>query len=162
MTTSTASAVWEGGLRNGKGKFSAGSGAFGGDYTFATRFESAKGTNPEELIAAAHAACLSMALSAGLEAAKTPATSISTKASCTVEKVGDGFGLESGRPPRPTPDHRAGGVGRIDARARWQVGEHRHQQPTVQRRRRRIERIGKRRIGFSVRSAVTDQAGPRR
>ena len=91
MTTSTSSAVWEGGLRNGKGKFSAGSGAFGGDYTFATRFESAKGTNPEELIAAAHAACLSMALSAGLEAAKTPATSISTKASCTAEKVGDGF-----------------------------------------------------------------------
>jgi osmotically inducible protein OsmC len=91
VTTSTASAVWEGGLRNGKGKFSAGSGAFGGDYTFATRFESAKGTNPEELIAAAEAACLSMALSAGLEAAKTPAKSISTKASCTVEKVGDGF-----------------------------------------------------------------------
>ena len=91
MRTSTSSAVWEGGLRNGHGKFSAGSGAFSGDYTFATRFESAKGTNPEELIAAAHAACLSMALSAGLEAAKTPATRISTKASCTVEKVGDGF-----------------------------------------------------------------------
>jgi osmotically inducible protein OsmC len=91
VRTSTSSAVWEGGLRNGHGKFSAGSGAFGGDYTFATRFESAKGTNPEELIAAAHAACLSMALSAGLEAAKTPATRISTKASCTVEKAGDGF-----------------------------------------------------------------------
>jgi len=91
VPTSTSSAVWEGGLRTGRGKFSAGSGAFGGDYTFATRFESAKGTNPEELIAAAHAACLSMALSAGLEAAKTPATRISTKAACTVEKVGDGF-----------------------------------------------------------------------
>ena len=91
MPTSTSSAVWEGGLRNGHGKFSAGSGAFAGDYTFATRFESAKGTNPEELIAAAEAACLSMALSAGLEAAKTPATRISTKAACTVEKVGDGF-----------------------------------------------------------------------
>jgi len=91
VPTSSSSAVWEGGLRNGRGKFSAGSGAFAGDYTFATRFESAKGTNPEELIAAAHAACLSMALSAGLEAAKTPPTRISTKASCTVEKVGDGF-----------------------------------------------------------------------
>jgi osmotically inducible protein OsmC len=91
VPTSTSSAVWEGGLRNGHGKFSAGSGAFAGDYTFATRFESAKGTNPEELIAAAHAACLSMALSAGLEAAKTPPTRIGTKASCTVEKVGDGF-----------------------------------------------------------------------
>jgi osmotically inducible protein OsmC len=91
MSTSTSSAVWEGGLRSGRGHFNAGSGAFGGDYTFATRFEGAKGTNPEELIAAAHAACLSMALSAGLEAAKTPATRISTKASCTVEKAGDGF-----------------------------------------------------------------------
>lgn len=91
MTTSTSSAVWEGGLRSGRGHFDAGSGAFRGDYTFATRFESAKGTNPEELIAAAHAACVSMALSAGLEAAKTPATRIRTKASCTAEKVGDGF-----------------------------------------------------------------------
>lgn len=91
MTTSTSSAVWEGGLRNGRGQFKAGSGAFSGDYTFATRFESAKGTNPEELIAAAHAACISMALSAGLEAAKTPAKRISTRASCTAEKVGDGF-----------------------------------------------------------------------
>lgn len=91
MPTSSSSAVWEGGLRSGRGKFSAGSGAFAGDYSFATRFEGAKGTNPEELIAAAHAACLSMALSAGLEAAKTPPTRISTKASCTVDKVGDGF-----------------------------------------------------------------------
>jgi osmotically inducible protein OsmC len=91
MPTSTSNAVWEGGLRSGRGHFDAGSGAFGGDYTFATRFESAKGTNPEELIAAAHAACLSMALSAGLEAAQTPATRIRTKASCTVEKAGDGF-----------------------------------------------------------------------
>jgi len=91
VPTSTSSAVWEGGLRNGHGKFSAGSGAFAGDYSFATRFEGAKGTNPEELIAAAHAACVSMALSAGLEAAKTPPTRVSTKASCTVEKVGDGF-----------------------------------------------------------------------
>jgi len=91
LTTSTSSAVWEGGLRNGHGQFKAGSGAFIGDYTFATRFESAKGTNPEELLAAAHAACVSMALAAGLEAAKTPAKRISTKASCTAEKVGDGF-----------------------------------------------------------------------
>ena len=91
MPTSTASAVWEGGLRGGRGHFQAGSGAISGDYSFATRFENATGTNPEELIAAAHASCLSMALSAGLEAAKTPATRISTKASCTVDKVGDGF-----------------------------------------------------------------------
>jgi osmotically inducible protein OsmC len=91
MTTSTASAVWEGGLKTGRGSFKAGSGAFEGAYSFPTRFEGAKGTNPEELIAAAHAACLSMALSAGLEKAGTPATRISTKASCTIDQVGDGF-----------------------------------------------------------------------
>ena len=91
MPTSNASAVWEGVLRSGRGHFKAGSGAFEGDYSFATRFENARGTNPEELIAAAHAACLSMALSAGLEKSGTPATRISTKASCTVDKVGDGF-----------------------------------------------------------------------
>jgi lipoyl-dependent peroxiredoxin len=91
MTTSIASAVWEGVLRSGRGHFKAGSGAFEGDYSFATRFEGARGTNPEELIAAAHAACLSMALSAGLEKGGTPATRISTKASCTVDKAGEGF-----------------------------------------------------------------------
>jgi lipoyl-dependent peroxiredoxin len=91
MPTSSASAVWEGVLRNGRGHFKAASGAFEADYSFATRFEGARGTNPEELIAAAHAACLSMALSAGLEKSGTPATRISTKASCTVEKAGEGF-----------------------------------------------------------------------
>jgi len=91
MPTSSASAVWEGVLRSGRGHFKAGSGAFEGDYSFATRFEGSRGTNPEELIAAAHAACLSMALSAELEKNGTPATQISTKASCTVDKVGNGF-----------------------------------------------------------------------
>src|ERR687896_2220436 len=91
MPTSNAEAVWEGVLRSGRGHFKAGSGAFEGDYTFATRFENARGTNPEELMAAAHAACLSMALSAGLEKSGTPATRITTNAACTVEKVGDGF-----------------------------------------------------------------------
>jgi osmotically inducible protein OsmC len=91
VRTSTSTATWEGGLRGGKGHFQAGSGVLNGDYSFATRFESADGTNPEELIAAAHASCLSMALSAGLEAAGTPATRITTKASCTIDKVGDGF-----------------------------------------------------------------------
>ena len=91
MTTSHASAVWEGGLKAGKGNFKAGSGAFEGAYSFPTRFEGARGTNPEELIAAAHAACLSMALAAGLEKSGTPATRISTKASCTIDKAGDGF-----------------------------------------------------------------------
>ncbi len=91
MPTSSASAVWEGGLKAGKGHFKAGSGSFEADYSFPTRFEGARGTNPEELMAAAHAACFSMALSAGLEGGGKPATRISTKASCTIEKVGDGF-----------------------------------------------------------------------
>ena len=85
MTTSRASAVWEGGLKGGKGTFKAQSGAFSAGYTFATRFESAPGTTPEELIAAAHAACLSMALSADLEKAGTPPTRIETSAACTID-----------------------------------------------------------------------------
>jgi osmotically inducible protein OsmC len=96
-TTSKATAVWEGVLRTGKGRFEAGSGVFRGDYSFPTRFEGAKGSNPEELIAAAHAACLSMALAFGLETAKTPATRITTTASCTIDKVGDGFRITSMR-----------------------------------------------------------------
>jgi len=91
MTTSSATAVWEGRLRDGRGQFSANSGAFQGSYTFATRFEGARGTNPEELIAAAHASCLSMALSLELEKAGTPPTRITTTAAATVDKVGDGF-----------------------------------------------------------------------
>jgi osmotically inducible protein OsmC len=91
MTTSRASAVWEGKLRDGKGSFKAGSGAFGGAYSFRTRFEGAAGTNPEELIAAAQAACLSMALAAGLEQSGTPATRVETTAACTIDKVGAGF-----------------------------------------------------------------------
>jgi osmotically inducible protein OsmC len=90
-TTSTATATWEGGLRSGRGQFKAKSGAFQGSYSFTTRFEGAKGTNPEELIAAAHASCLSMALSLGLEQAGTPPTRITTTASATIDKVGDGF-----------------------------------------------------------------------
>jgi osmotically inducible protein OsmC len=91
MTTSRASAVWEGKLRDGKGSFKAASGAFAGGYSFRTRFEGAAGTNPEELLAAAHAACLSMALAVGLEQAGTPATRVETTAACTIDKVGEGF-----------------------------------------------------------------------
>jgi osmotically inducible protein OsmC len=91
MPTSTANAVWEGGLRTGNGQFSAQSGAFQGKYSFGTRFGGDPGTNPEELIAAAHAACISMALALGLEQAGTPPTRISTTAKCTVEKAGEGF-----------------------------------------------------------------------
>ncbi len=91
MTTSRAEAIWDGGLKGGNGRFSAASGAFAGAYSFATRFEDAKGTNPEELIAAALASCLSMALAGSLEAAGTPPTRITTSAACTVEKAAGGF-----------------------------------------------------------------------
>src|SRR2546428_10410020 len=87
MPTSQAMAVWEGKLKDGKGNFKAGSSSFNGPYTFATRFEGKKGTNPEELIAAAHAACFSMALSAGLEKAGKPVTRVETSAACTLEMV---------------------------------------------------------------------------
>ncbi|HEX9611418.1 MAG TPA: OsmC family protein [Gemmatimonadales bacterium] len=87
MPTSNASAAWEGKLKDGKGTFKAESGAFSGPYSFGTRFGGAKGTNPEELIAAAHAACFSMALSADLEKAGTPVTRVETRAACTLEMV---------------------------------------------------------------------------
>src|SRR5439155_83882 len=89
MPTSKAMAVWEGRLRDGKGTFKAGSAAFGGAYSFATRFEGKAGTNPEELIAAAHAACFSMALSAGLGKAGKPGKRGGTSAAGTVG-TGDG------------------------------------------------------------------------
>jgi len=68
-----------------------GSGAFEGKYSFGTRFESAPGTNPEELIGAAHAGCYSMALSGGLTKAGHPPKTIETKATVHLEKVGEGF-----------------------------------------------------------------------
>lgn len=91
MASSGAKARWSGGLKGGKGRFEAGSGAFAGDYSFATRFEGAAGTNPEELLAAAHAACFSMALALGLEQGGTPATHIDTRATCRLQKGADGF-----------------------------------------------------------------------
>ena len=93
MPTRKATAVWEGGLKGGKGTFKGESGAIGGQYNFSSRFESGVGSNPEELLAAAEAACFSMALSGGLEKAGTPATRIETSAACTVEAVPGGFGI---------------------------------------------------------------------
>ena len=87
MATSNAVATWEGKLRDGKGSFKAQSGAFSGSFSFGTRFEGKKGSNPEELIAAAHAGCFSMALSAALEKAGHPATRIETRAAVTIETV---------------------------------------------------------------------------
>ncbi len=91
MPTRTANASWEGGLKGGKGSFKGESGAINGSYSFGSRFESGSGSNPEELLAAAEAACFSMALALGLEKAGTPSTKVETKAACTVEKQGAGF-----------------------------------------------------------------------
>lgn len=88
MTISRASAVWEGKLKDGRGNYRASSGAFASPYSFQTRFEGATGSTPEELIAAAFASCLSMALSADLEKAGTPAARVETEAACTIEAVG--------------------------------------------------------------------------
>jgi osmotically inducible protein OsmC len=87
MPTKHASAVWEGGLKTGKGAFNVESGGCAGPYSFPTRFEGKAGSSPEELLAAAHAACFSMALSAGLEKAGTPATRVETNAACTLEII---------------------------------------------------------------------------
>jgi len=87
MTTSSASATWEGGLKGGKGTFEGKSGLIRGAYSFPTRFEGAKGTNPEELIASAHSACFSMALSADLEKAGSTPTRITTSAAVTLGTV---------------------------------------------------------------------------
>ena len=91
MPTRTADAVWEGGLKDGKGRVKLSSGAYEGQYSFGSRFESGTGTNPEELIAAAHAGCFSMALSAGLGKAGFTPKSIKTTARVTLDKVGEGF-----------------------------------------------------------------------
>jgi osmotically inducible protein OsmC len=91
MPTRKSSAVWEGGLKDGKGTYNVGSGSVGGAYNFGSRFEEEAGSNPEELLAAAEAACYSMALSGGLEKNGTPPKKISTNAECTVEKVDVGF-----------------------------------------------------------------------
>jgi osmotically inducible protein OsmC len=91
MPVRIGKAVWEGNLRNGKGIMKLGSGTFEGPYSFASRFEEGKGTNPEELIGAAHAGCFSMALSHELSQAGYSPKSVSTIASVHLEKVGEGF-----------------------------------------------------------------------
>ena len=93
MPVRKANAVWEGTLKEGQGKLSLGSGAFEGKYSFGSRFEENPGTNPEELIAAAHAGCFSMALNAALGRAGHQPKRIATTAKVHMEKVGEGFGL---------------------------------------------------------------------
>ena len=89
-----ASAVWQGGLKDGKGTVTADSGIFKQTpYSFGTRFENTPGTNPEELLAAAHAGCFTMALSAQLGNAGITAERLETTCTITLEKVGEGFSI---------------------------------------------------------------------
>ena len=88
------SAVWQGGIKDGRGAISTASGALSAyPYGFASRFEGKPGSNPEELIGAAHAACFTMALSLILGEAKLTATRMQTEAQVTLEKQGDGFAI---------------------------------------------------------------------
>jgi osmotically inducible protein OsmC len=91
MPARTATARWQSGLRDGNGTMSLGSGALEGQYSFSSRFEEGTGTNPEELIGAAHAGCFSMALSAGLEAAGYTPRSVETTAKVHLVPADGGF-----------------------------------------------------------------------
>src|ERR1044072_3992027 len=91
MAIRSAEAVWEGDLRGGKGTMRFGSGAFEGQYSFSSRFEEGTGTNPEELIAAAHAGCYSMALSRALGRNETPPTKTTTTVKVHLERAEVGF-----------------------------------------------------------------------
>lgn len=91
MPTRRANARWEGTLREGTGTMKLQSGAYEGRYSFASRFEEGNGSNPEELIAAAHAGCFSMALSAGLTRAGHTPTYVATEAAVSLEKQEAGF-----------------------------------------------------------------------
>ncbi|MEX1660723.1 OsmC family protein [uncultured Thioclava sp.] len=96
MIRKHASAHWEGPIKEGKGTISTQSGALDAQpYGFNTRFEDKPGSNPEELIGAAHAACFSMALSLGLEQAGVTDVVIDTKAVVSMDKEGDGFAIKS-------------------------------------------------------------------
>jgi lipoyl-dependent peroxiredoxin len=96
MPARTANARWEGGLKDGKGNMRLGGGAFEGQYSFSSRFEEGVGTNPEELIAAAHAGCFSMAFSAGLEKAGFSPNSVETEAKVHLSPA-DGGGFRISR-----------------------------------------------------------------
>jgi osmotically inducible protein OsmC len=92
----TSSAIWHGDLKHGSGALSTHSGVLKeAPYSFATRFENAKGTNPEELIAAAHAGCFTMALSAGLGSAGFTAKRLATSATVALEQVGGNWTITS-------------------------------------------------------------------
>ena len=93
MPARHAEAEWQGNLREGKGRLKLESGAFEGAYSYRARFEDGAGTNPEELLGAAHAGCFSMALAAGLTASGHAPTRIHTSATVHLERAGEGFAI---------------------------------------------------------------------
>ena len=93
MPIRTASARWSGNLTEGSGTVKTGKGGYEGNYSFKSRFEEGEGTNPEELIGAAHAGCFSMAFSKGLADAGFTPTSVDTTAKVHLDKVDAGFGV---------------------------------------------------------------------
>lgn len=93
MAVRNADAQWSGGLKDGKGTMKLGSGAFEGPFSFKTRMEEGAGTNPEELIGAAHAGCFSMQLSAMLEHAGFPPSRVHTAAKVHLNPDGGGFSI---------------------------------------------------------------------
>jgi lipoyl-dependent peroxiredoxin len=95
MPERASEAVWEGDLQSGRGTMKIGSGAWEGPYSFKSRFEEGAGTNPEELIAAAHAGCYSMALSGALTKAGSPPKSVQTKAKVELRKEESGFRISN-------------------------------------------------------------------
>jgi len=97
MQTRTATAVWHGGLEEGKGKIQFGGGRFDEPYSAGSRFENENATNPEELIAAAHAGCFSMAFALGLAKAGHQPEEIQTEAAVTIEEQGGGFAITSSK-----------------------------------------------------------------
>jgi osmotically inducible protein OsmC len=94
MPTRTADASWEGSFTEGNGTMRMASGAYEGPYSFTSRFEEGEGTNPEELIAAAHAGCFSMALAAELGKAGHDPESVESEAVVHIEKEGEGFAIK--------------------------------------------------------------------
>ena len=93
MPIRSASARWEGNLPEGSGTIKTGKGGFQANYSFKSRFEEGEGTNPEELIAAAHSGCFSMAFSKGLADAGFTPTSVETTAKVHLDKTDGGFGV---------------------------------------------------------------------
>lgn len=97
MPIRKASATWEGGLQGGAGSYSTETGTVSGAYSAGSRFAENPGSNPEELLASAHAACFSMAFAGQLEKAGHTPNRVRTEAACTVERAGEGFSITTMR-----------------------------------------------------------------